>query len=149
MTSKADFSEQEWKVVLEGPPAAGMIVATAQHGGTFREAFTIGKAYVDARKEHGASELLDEIVSARPEIDRTRYSSPQELKDHGLQHLRDAVELLERKGTPDEVEEYRRFVLTLAHKVASAHREDGAEVSEAERAAMEEIKAALDGPGRQ
>ena len=149
MSSKADFSEQEWKVVLEGPPAAGMIVATAQHGGTFREAFAIGKAYVDARKEHGASELLDEIVSARPEIDRTRYNSPQELKDHGLQHLRDAVELLERKATPDEVEEFRRFVLTLADKVASAHREDGAQVSEAESAAIEEIKAALGSPGRQ
>jgi hypothetical protein len=70
----------------------------------------------------------------------------EELKQHGLQHLRDAVELLERKATPDEVEGYRRFVLTLADKVANAHREGGAGVSEAERAAINEISTALGSP---
>jgi hypothetical protein len=120
MTKKADFTEEEWKLVLEGPPSAGMIVVTAGRGGTIRETFAIGKAYVEARKEHGASELLDEIVGAKPEIDHTLYHSFEELKQHDLQHLRDAVEVLERKATPEEVEGYRRFVLTLADKVASA-----------------------------
>src|SRR6266487_3948566 len=69
MTGKADFAEDEWRIVLEGPPSAGMIVATAQRGGTFRETLAIAKAYVEARKHHGESELLDEIVSAKPEID--------------------------------------------------------------------------------
>jgi hypothetical protein len=96
MTGKADFAESDWQVVLEGPPTAGLIVVTAQRGGTFRETLAIAKAYVDARKQHGESELLDEIVSARPEIDRTRYRSVEELQEDGLQHLRDAVELLER-----------------------------------------------------
>ena len=31
MTTKAAFSPEEWKVVLEGPPSAGMIVVTAAH----------------------------------------------------------------------------------------------------------------------
>ena len=101
MTGKADFTEDEWKLVLEGPPTAGMIVATAQRGGTFREALAIGKTYGEARKEHGESELLDEIVAAKPEVDRTRFHSPEELKEHGLQLLRDAVAVVERKATPD------------------------------------------------
>src|SRR5438874_8300831 len=101
MTGKADFAEQEWQLVLQGPPSAGMIVVTAQRGGTFRETLAIAKAYVEARKHHGESELLDEIVSAKPEIDHTRYHSTEELKDRGLQHLRDAVELIERKATPE------------------------------------------------
>ena len=67
MTAKADFSEQDWSTVLEGPPSAGMIVLTAAHGGTFKETFAIGKAYAEARQRHGESELLDEIVSAKPE----------------------------------------------------------------------------------
>jgi hypothetical protein len=29
MTTKADFTEEEWKQVLEGPTSAGMIVTTA------------------------------------------------------------------------------------------------------------------------
>jgi hypothetical protein len=143
MTGKADFTEQEWELVLEGPPSAGMIVATAQRGGTIRETFAIAKAYAEARQQHGESELLDEIVAAKPEIDHTRYHSADELKQHGLQHLRDATELLERKATPDEVEGYRRFVLALSDKVANAHREGGASVSEAERTAIDEISASL------
>jgi hypothetical protein len=143
MTGKADFTEEEWKSVLEGPPSAGTIVVTAQRGGTFRESFAIGKAYVEARKEHGSSELLDEIVAAKPEIDHTRYHSVDELKQHGLQRLRDAVGVLEQKATPDEVDGYRRFVLMLAERVAGAHREEGQDVSEAERAAIDEISASL------
>jgi hypothetical protein len=143
MTGKADFTTEEWKAVLEAPPSAGMIVVTAQRGGTLRETIAIPKAYVEARKQHGESELLDEIVSAKPEMDHTRYHSAEELKDSGLKHLRAAVELLERKATPEELDEYRRFVLNLADKVATAHREGGDSVSPAERAAVEEIAAAL------
>ncbi len=143
MTAKADFTEQEWDVVCEGAPSAGMIVVTASKGGTFRETFAIGKAYAEARSQHGASQLLDEIVSAKPEVDHTRYSSIEELRQHALQHIRDAVELLERKATPDEVEDYRRFVLAVAERVAHAHREDGMEVSGPEQEAIEQISASL------
>jgi hypothetical protein len=143
MTGKADFTEDEWKLLLEGPPSAGLIVVSAQRGGTFREAFAIGKAYTEARKQHGDSELLDEIVAAKPERDHTRYHSYDELKQAGLQHLRDAVALLEQKGTPAEVDDYRRFVLDLSQRVANAHREGGEQVSEAERAAIDEISASL------
>jgi hypothetical protein len=146
MTGKADFTEDEWKLLLEGPPSAGLIVVSAQRGGTFREAFAIGKAYTEARKQHGDSELLDEIVAAKPERDHTRYHSYDELKQAGLQHLRDAVALLEQKGTPAEVDEYRRFVLDLSQRVANAHREGGEQVSEAERAAIDEISASLGAP---
>jgi hypothetical protein len=118
---------------------------TAQRGGTFRESIAMAKAYVEARQQHGGSELVDEIVSVKPERDHTRYHSVEELKEHGLQHLRDAVALLEQKATPDEVEAYRTFVLTLAEKVANAHREGGQSVSDAERAAIEEISASLGG----
>ena len=146
MTGKGEFTPQEWETVLEGPPSAGMIVVTAQRGGTFRETIAMAKAYGEARQHHGASELIDEIVAAKPEIDHTRYRSPEELKQHGLQHLRDAMELLERKATPDEVDDYRRFVLNLADKVAGAHREGGAAVSDAERAAIDEISSTLGNP---
>ncbi len=146
MTGRADFTQQEWDLVLEGPPSASMIVVTAQRGGTIRETLAIDKAYVEARNLHGESELLDAIVAAKPEVDHRRYHSREELKAHVLQHLREAVALLERKATADEVEAYRRFVLTLADKVANAHRGDGATVSEAERSAIDEISASLSNP---
>jgi hypothetical protein len=143
MTGKADFTPQEWATVLEGPPSAGIMVARAAHGGIFREALAIGKSYAEARQQHGASQLLDEIVAAKPEVDHTRFHSDEELSQHALQHLRDAVDVLQRKATPEEVEDYRHFVLTLVDKVASAHREEGAAVSGAEEEAIREISTSL------
>ena len=143
MTSKSDFTTEEWQLILEAPPSAGMIVVTAQRGGSFRETIAMAKAYAEARQQHGESELLDEIVAAKPERDHTHYHSPDELKQHGLQHLRDSIRLLESKATPEEVEEYRRFIVTLCHKVAAAHRERGQEVSDSEQAAINDISEAL------
>ncbi|GID94129.1 hypothetical protein ACFQFC_09285 [Amorphoplanes digitatis] len=143
MTTKSAFTPEEWKSVLEGPPTAGLIVITASRGGTFRETIAMSKAYLDARALHGESELLDEIAAAKPQADHTRYRSFEEMKEHGLQHLRDAVALLEGKATPEEVDAYRRFVLALADKVAEAHREHGQSVSPDEAAAIEQISAAL------
>ena len=147
MTTKAAFSPEEWTVVLEGPSTAGMIVITAAHGGTFRETVAMAKAYTEARAQHGESELLDEIVAAKPKTDRTRYHSSEELKDHGLAHIREAVALLESKATTEERDDYRQFVLNLANKVAAAHREGGQSVSPAEAAAIQEITTALGAPG--
>jgi hypothetical protein len=147
MTGKADFTQEEWNLILEAPPSAGLIVVTAQKGGMFRETIAIAKAYAEARQEHGESELLDEITAAKPERDHTHYHSPAELKQGGLQHLHDAVALLETKATPDEVDDYRRFILTLANKVAAAHREHGESVSDAEQQAITEIATALGADG--
>jgi hypothetical protein len=143
MTTQAAFSPEEWKVVREGPPAAGMIVITAARGGMFRETIAMSKAYAEARAEHGDSELLDEIVAAKPEMDHTRYHSAEELRDDGLRHLRDAVALVDSKGTTQERDDYRRFVLALASKVAAAHKEGGQSVSPAEAEAIQQITAAL------
>jgi hypothetical protein len=143
MTTKAAFTPEEWKVVLEGPSTAGMIVITAAHGGTFRETIAMSKAYTEARAQHGESELLDEIVSAKPKVDHTLYHSPEELREHGLAQLRDAVALLETKATAGERDDYRHFVINLANEVAAAHREHGQSVSPAEAEAIQQITTAL------
>ncbi len=143
MTTKAAFSPDDWKVVLEGPPTAGMIVVTAARGGTIRETIAMSKAYAAARAQHGASELLDEIVTAKPQLDHTRYHSAEELRDAGLARLREAVAVLGGQATPEEVRDYQHFVLALADQVAAAHREDGQDVSPAEADAVRQIAAAL------
>jgi hypothetical protein len=145
MTTMSDFSEQEWELVLSAPPLAGLIVVTAARGGTFRESLAIGKAYGEARQQHGASQLLDEVTGAKPKVDRTRVGSPEELRQHGLSRLREVLQLLDRKATPQEVEDYRSFVLAVAEKVAQAHREDDVAVSPAEQGAIDEIRSALSG----
>jgi len=57
--------------------------------------------------------------------------------------------LLGQKATPEEVEGYRKFVLSLAERVAAAHKEGGflgvggEEVSDAEQKALDEVASAL------
>ena len=143
MTGSADFTAEEWDVVREGPTSAGMIVSTAQRGGTFREAFAMAKAYAEARQEHGDSALLDELVSSKPEMDHTKSHSPEEMKQHGLQRIREAIALLEQKATAEEAGDYRLFVISLANRVAGAKKEGDEPVSEAESAAIAEIEQAL------
>ena len=144
MTTKAAFSPSEWKLVLEGPPSAGLLVITASHGGTFRETFAMSKAYAEARAEHGESELLDEIVAEKPRIERGGHvHNPEELRDQELDCLSEATTLVEDKATAEECDEYRRFVLTVANKVAVAHREGGKQVSPAEAQAIQDITTAL------
>ena len=130
MTLKSDFTDEEWKLILEAPPSAGMIVVTAQRGGSFRETIAMAKAYVEARQQHGESELLDEIVAAKPERDHTHYHSPEELKEHGLQHLHVTLSFCLKKKA------HARSRLTniagsssrCPTRIAAAHREHGGEM---------------------
>jgi hypothetical protein len=145
MTGKADFTAEEWEQVVSAPPAAGLLVATAQRGGTFRESFSIAKAYTEARKRHGESELLDEISSAKPELDVKRYGSTEELQQDVLRRIGEAVALVERKAGPEQAQAYRRFIVDLAERVAEAHKEGfmglgGERVSDAEREALAKIE---------
>jgi hypothetical protein len=143
MTTKAAFSPSEWQLVLEGPPTAGLLVITASHGGMFRETMAMSKAYGEARAQHGESELLDEIVAEKPRMEHGKIHNPEELRDQGIDCLRDVTTLLEHKATVEERDDYRRFVLTVANKVAAAHREGGKQVSPAEEQAIQDITTAL------
>jgi hypothetical protein len=141
MTGKADFTAEEWELVRESPPIAGMVALTAEKGGSFRESWALAKAYTEARKEHGESELLDALVSEKPDV--KRYKTPEELESQGLGRITDAVALLEQKATTGEVAAYKKFVLDVAERVAEAHKEGDGPVSEGERAAIEKIAASL------
>lgn len=149
MTTKADFNAEEWSQILEGPPLAAIAVITAQRGGTIRESVSMAKGYAEAREQHSGPELLDEILAAQPSVEPPKAGSPDELKTHVDEHLRGAVDVLEKKATPEEVSAYKAFALSLAQRVAEAHKSGGAlgfggkQVSDSEREAIEHIAATL------
>lgn len=142
MTGRTAFTDEEWELLREAPATAGMIVVTAEGGGTFRETFALAKAYTEARQHHGESELLDELVAVGPKRG-ARAHTTDELRDQGLEHLRQAAAVLGSKATPEEAKAYQAFVMSLAERVAEAHKEGGQKVSERERAAIGAIEASL------
>ncbi len=141
MTGKADFTEEEWELVREGPPTAGMVALIASRGGSFQESWALAETYAEARKEHGESELLDALVAESPEV--RRYDSAKEAEEQGLSRLGEAVELLQARASPGEVRGYQRFTLDVAARVAEAHKEGEAMVSSEERDGIERIAARL------
>jgi hypothetical protein len=143
MTTKDAFSPTEWQLVLEGPPTAGLLVITSSRGGTFRETFALSKAYTEARAQHGESELLDEIVAEKPRMERGKVHNPEELRDQAIDCLRDVTTLLDHKATAEERDDYQHFVLSVANKVAEAHRENGKQISPQEAQAIQDITTAL------
>ncbi len=149
MKKKAEFNAEEWSTVVEAPVLAGMRVVTAHRGGTIRESLAMGKVYTHAREQHGENELLDELVSSPPAMDQERLRAAGDLSRASAERLREAIELLEQKASPEEVEAYKRFVASVAEAAAKAHKEGGfigiggKEVSESEQAALDEIAATL------
>ena len=140
MTGKADFTEEEWNTLREGPPSAGMIVLISSKGGSFRETWALAKTFAEARQQYGESELLDALVADKP--DTPRFHTPEEANEKGLEVLRQAVSVLRAKS-PDDVEGYKRFVLEVAQRVAEAHKEGGEAVSAEEQEAIGKIESAL------
>jgi hypothetical protein len=145
MTKKAEFNAEEWSTVVEGPLFAGLRVLTASRGGTFRESVAMGKAYTAAREKQGESELVDELVSSPPAVDASRVQQGGDIATTTAERLREAVQLVEQKATPEEHESYKSFILSVAQAVAEAHKEGGVlgvggkQVSEQEQAAIDDI----------
>jgi hypothetical protein len=149
MTKKADFNAEEWSTVVEGPLLAAMRVIAAGRGGTIRESLAVGQTYAEARKQHGESELLDDLVASPPAMDQERVRSAGNIDTASTERLREAVQLLEQKASPEEVEAYKRFAVRVAEAAAMAHKEGGfigiggKPVSDTEQAALDDIAATL------
>ena len=150
MTQKAEFNAEEWSTILEGAPTAAMIVIAAGKGGTIRESMSIGKAYAAEQQNADNTELLDAIVKDRPELDVKQYADPNDLPTVGMARVKAALETLETKGTPAEAEDFKRFVYTVAHTAAEAHKEGGflgiggTRVSEKEAEALQKLAETLE-----
>ena len=151
MATKADFNAEEWTTLAEAPLLAGIRVAGAGRGGTIRESIAVSRVYAEARAGESESELLDALVASPPGIDPRRLTAGGDIAAASAERLREGVGLLGAKGSPEDVEAYKRFVLSVARGAAEAHKEGGfigiggEQVSDEEQAALDEIRGVLDG----
>ena len=156
MTTKADFNADEWSRVQLGPFVAGFTVITADRGGTLRETVEMARAYAEERQDPEAPELIREIVGSQPSVEASqlggaeqRPASPEDARARSQEVIRDAVGILDAKATPEEVDAYKRFCLEVAQRVAERTKSGGVlgvggkQVSDAERAALDELAATL------
>jgi hypothetical protein len=140
MTTKTDFSEQEWEALEKGVTGAGFLVAVADRSffDSFKEAGALARHLAEARQS-SSSELVRELAETRG----TGFgltASPQEIETETLAALREARQALETKA-PEELDAYRAFALEVAESVGQAA--GGGET--AESGALEKIRNTLGG----
>ena len=150
MATKADFNAEEWSTLVGAPLLAGMRVVGAARGGTIRESLAIGKVYSAARQAQGESELLDALVASPPAIDPSGLQAGGDPAAAVKTRLREALTIVDEKGSPGDGQAYRSFVVSVARAAAEAHKEGGfigiggKQVSDEEQKALDEIQAELD-----
>lgn len=148
MTTKAEFNAEEWQKIVEAPALAGLIVISAQRGGTIRESVKMAGAYTEAKKAHD-SDLLGEIVATVPRVEPRQFKDADSLRAQGADMIREAVALVESKATPEELEAYRAFAIDVAKRAAEATKSGdvlgigGERVSDKEREALGAVAEAL------
>jgi hypothetical protein len=165
MAIKDTFTEDEWFLLISTPSMIGASVAAAgQSGfGTMSEMVSSLQTIATAGKAYPNNELIAEITKraesredAKSEALKYRDKAmaklqgkkPEALTQEMLQDTKNMVALLQQKA-PAALEDYKKWSLDVAEKVASAAKEGGflgfggERVSANEKALIDNIKLAL------
>ena len=162
MANKASFTPEEWTKVLESVAVTGMAVTAAEPSGLWgmlKEALAGGAALAAAKADPRVNELVKAAI-ADFETPEGRASVQEALKHRfegaeaadvvprALETLRQASAILDAKA-PADAPAFKAWLNAIAAKVAEASKEGGflgfggVQVSEAEKATLAEIAAAL------
>jgi hypothetical protein len=135
MTTKADFTDEEWDRLGRGPLVAGMAISIADPGGpieTLKETSAALRTIVDAAQTGGHGDLVRALAAdvAAKAQNRQNPLAGFSAKGAGareaiLDELRAVYALLVEKTTPEEIEEYRDWLKTASQQAALAAKEGG------------------------
>ncbi len=135
MTSKADFSEEEWARLGRAPLVAGMAISVADPGGpieTIKESSAALKTVVEAAREGGYGEFVQALAQDVAEKARRRENPMARFRpdrknprDEILDELRAVNALLLAKTTPEEARQFREWLKAASQRAALAAKEGG------------------------
>src|SRR5262245_30259525 len=161
MTTKADFSSDEWKEIRGAPIMAGLAVVAASPSGPFgvvKEMLAMTKVLAGVKAQGASNELVKAIVSDLETAGREQSAPaefkgkpPEQIKTFAIENCRRAVALVSQKSKPDETQGFEQWLVSVAQKVAEAAKEGGflgfggTQVSEQEAATIKELTTALQG----
>jgi hypothetical protein len=158
MAAKDGFTAEEWESLLRAPMLASYAVAGAapsRHEDFVREMAAVADAVLDGGRRAGGAllrEVVTDIVADADDGRRgpTETISGGEIRGRALENCRAVAGLLRAKADPQEADEYKRWVIKVAHSVAAAAKEGGVfgfggeQISAGEVTAINEIGEALD-----
>ena len=159
MTSKADFTDEEWVRLKRAPFVAGMAISLADPGGpieAFKEtAATLKTVRAAQSGDRGelvgalAREVVEDAGHRKNPLGGFKPSKGANAGVEILEELREVNQTVAVKATPDDAAAFRAWLLEAAQDAANAAKEGGfmgfhaERVSEGEQRMLDSLEEAL------
>lgn len=157
MTSKSDFTAEEWTRIRRAPFVAGMAISLADPGGPI-EVSKETMASFRAASEPPSDEALLVAVSHDIQVSLQQRQNPmanfkptnaQLAGQEVLDELRAVNEIVSSKATPEEAQAFRDWLIATAQAAADAAKEGGflglgaEQVSKGEQTMLDTLRSTL------
>ena len=158
MTTKSAFTEDEWSRIVRAPMVAGLAISLADPGGPIEAAKESMATIRSTINPPSREQLLTEValdLQAMTQAKQNPLAGYKAEKGSApgpqvLAELKAACELVRARSTTEEYDAYRAWLLATAEAAAEAAKEGGfmgfraVQVSEGEKAMLDQMRAALD-----
>jgi hypothetical protein len=158
VTTKSDFTEEEWATLVRAPMVAGMAITFADPGGPIevvKETSAVLKFATGSSSEQ-RDDLVGEVAREMRGLVEQRKNPAADFKPRGtmagkeiLDELSRANEIVAAKATPEEAEAFRAWIMECAQRAAEAAKEGGfmgfraEQVSQGEKDMLAQLRSAL------
>jgi hypothetical protein len=157
MTTKSDFSDEEWARLRRAPFVAGMAISIADPGGPIEVAKETIASMRVASVPPSEEELLLSLAHDIQAMAQQKRNPMGDFKPTNaalaarqvLDELRAANEIVTAKATPEEATAFRRWLMTTAQAAADAAKEGGfmgfgaEQVSQGEQAMLDQLRSTI------
>jgi hypothetical protein len=157
MTTKSDFTEEEWVRVRRAPFVAGMAISLADPGGPIELAKETSASLKSATNPPSREQLLAEIALDIQAMTQERQNPLTDFKptqgsdprQQMLEELNAVSAIVSSKATAEETAAFKQWLLTTAQDAADAAKEGGflgfgaVQVSEGEQSMLEQLRVTL------
>jgi transcription antitermination factor NusG len=153
MTSKQDFTDEEWIRIRRAPLVAGFAISIADPGGPIELTKETMASLRSATLPPSQEELLVSVALDVQAMAQHKQNPLGEFKPGSgqvvLEELRGVNQIVAAKATPQEAEAFRAWLVATAQAAADAAKEGGfmgfgaEQVSAGEKRMLEQVRAAL------
>jgi hypothetical protein len=157
MTTKSDFTEEEWVRVRRAPFVAGMAISLADPGGPIEMAKETMATVKTATNPPSREQLLADVALDIQSMTQQRQNPLSDFKvtdaaqagQQILDELRAVKELVASNATPEEASAFSQWLVGTAQAAADAAKEGGfmgfgaTQISQGEQDMLDKVRSAV------
>ncbi|NEQ76720.1 MAG: hypothetical protein F6K23_29015 [Okeania sp. SIO2C9] len=155
MTTKADYTNSEWQLLLQAITLVSMIIIASEFTlfSTVKEVFTFSQEIKHAKLNYQDNQLIQnllvDIAEKTTQINEIENAvNFTDFLEDAQEKIKAAVAIAHLKATPKEAQEYKEFLYEVATQIANASGEGifgtGPKVSQQEAIVLERLKMLLE-----